>query len=209
MTIETMFVALLCMMFVMLVFIARLCFKIDDLKNELLCYNKRLMTIQDKADKIGLCISDLHDDVRDASTTLEGSVNIIQRTLDDLIEEDYEEDEPEEEEDLPTNPLGELADAAVKFSVEVDELPIHLITPNQYLFEAGYDKFELEYSETSDILVYYYGTDEDSWENIVIDNVTECVGDALKFFGVNAKDDRHVYVRNNIFHADFRIVKVN
>lgn len=202
MTIDVFTGALFAMMFILMGFIIGLHGKINDLKNEILCYNKRLMTIQDKAE----AIYDMTDVLDNRLDPIMFQLNKIQEIVVDSFEfiDEYDEDEPEEDDEDEEPEPGEL-----ELRVEVDELPIHLITPNQYLFEAGYDKFELEYSETSDILVYYYGTDEDSWENIVIDNVTECVGDALKFFGVNAKDDRHVYVRNNIFHADFRIVKVN
>lgn len=205
MTIEVMFSVMVCLMFILLVFIARLFFKLDEMKTALTMMEKRLMKIQDEVEYIDSTLALVND-----------TVNYIRVNVDELFEEEDDEDcewtpDDEEEDDEEPEPgeVKTLGEVELELGIEVDELPIHLITPNQYMFEAGFDKFELEYSETSDILVYYYGTDEDSWENIVIDNVTECVGDALKFFGVNAKDDRHVYVRNNIFHADFRIVKVN
>lgn len=86
---------------------------------------------------------------------------------------------------------------------ETTEDPIHLISQNEYFFESWKEKFDLEYFEEVDEVRYYHFNDE----YIVIDNVSECIGDGLKFFGVNSKDPNVVYVRNNVFAADFRIVK--
>lgn len=85
---------------------------------------------------------------------------------------------------------------------EEDELDIHLITPQQFYFEniPGYENYHLRYYIENDDLVYVCldGT-------ISIANVTECIGDALSFFGMNPNDPDHVYVRNNIFKANFLI----
>ena len=85
---------------------------------------------------------------------------------------------------------------------EEDELDIHLITPQQFYFEniPGYENYHLRYYVENDDLVYVCldGT-------ISIANVTECIGDALSFFGMNPNDPDHVYVRNNVFKANFLI----
>ena len=86
---------------------------------------------------------------------------------------------------------------------DVEEDPIRLITPNDFFFKGPNDKFELDYIADRDELRYYYV----GAEFIVIDNVAECIGEGLKFFGVNSKDPNVAYVRNNVFGADFRIVK--
>lgn len=86
---------------------------------------------------------------------------------------------------------------------ENDEDPIRLIAPNDFFFKGPNDKFELDYLADRDELRYYYC----GAEFIVIDNVAECIGEGLKFFGVNSKDPDVAYVRNDIFGADFRIVK--
>ena len=201
MAIETMFVALLCMMFVMLVFIARLCFKIDDLKNTLVITEKRAMKIQDKVEDI----HDMTDVLDNRLDPIMYGVNKVQEMVEELCE--WEPADEDEEDDLKPGEVETVGE--LKLRVEVDELPIHLITPNQFMFEAGYDKFELEYSQAFDSLMYRYSDgDEDSWEQFVIGNVEECIGDGLKFFGVSGNDDGRVYVRNNIFHADFMIRKV-
>lgn len=161
-------------------------------------------TVHVKHKTTNLLISDLDDELRDGLTDIEGKVNLIQSTIDELIEEDEEwTPEPDEEDPEPGDVVtrGEL-------TIEIDEDPIHLITPNQFFFEQGHDKFELEYDSVGDNLYYYYGP-EDCEKIFTIGNVTECIGDGLKYFGVNSKNDDYVYVRNNIFHADFMIRKVS
>ena len=87
-------------------------------------------------------------------------------------------------------------------SAEEDELDIHLITPQQFYFEniPGYENYHLRYQCENDDLVYACldGT-------VSIANVTECVGDALSFFGMSPNGPDHVYVRNNVFKANFLI----
>lgn len=85
----------------------------------------------------------------------------------------------------------------------VEEDPIRLITANDFFFRGPNDKFELDYFADRDELRYYYV----GAAFIVISNVEECIGEGLKFFGINPTDPNVAYVRNNIFGADFRIVK--
>lgn len=83
------------------------------------------------------------------------------------------------------------------------ELPVHLITPEQYYFENRHNQYDLVYHVRTNELRYFT-----SWEGyIVIDNVAELVGDGLMFFGINSREPNAVYVRNNVFDADFRIVR--
>ena len=122
----------------------------------------------------------------------------IEDNVDQLFEEAEEEDELEPGE---VETCGEL-------TIEIEEDPIHLITPNQFFFENnGHSQFKLEYASDCDELRFYYNDFSD--EHIVIDNIDQCIGDGLKFFGVNSKNDDVVYVRNNVFNADFMITKVS
>ena len=97
---------------------------------------------------------------------------------------------------------SEKDDSKPPESAEEDELDIHLITPQQFYFEniPGYENYHLRYYCENDDLVYVCldGT-------VSIANVTECVGEALSFFGMNPNDPDHVYVRNNVFKANFLI----
>lgn len=88
--------------------------------------------------------------------------------------------------------------------VEEENAP-HLISVDDFYFQNAeiHDKYYLEYVEESDELRYYTG----EVTYIVVDNVSEVIGDGLKFFGVRSKDDKTVYVRNSKFNADFKIVK--
>ena len=76
----------------------------------------------------------------------------ISDAVTDIHNELFNEDE--DDEDCEWTPEDE--EDAVKeehtVTIEIDELPIHLITPNQYFFESGYDKFELEYNSVNDTL---------------------------------------------------------
>lgn len=122
------------------------------------------------------------------------------------LENEGDEETPEEKEladiikDLHSE--SEKDDSKPPESAEEDELDIHLITPQQFYFEniPGYENYHLRYYCENDDLVYVCldGT-------VSIANVTECVGEALSFFGMNPNDPDHVYVRNNVFKANFLI----
>ena len=122
------------------------------------------------------------------------------------LENKDDEETPEEKEladiikDLYSE--GKKDDSKPPESAEEDELDIHLITPQQFYFEniPGYENYHLRYYCENDDLVYVCldGT-------VSIANVTECVGDALSFFGMTPNDPDHVYVRNNVFKANFLI----
>lgn len=120
------------------------------------------------------------------------------------LENKDDEETPEEKElaDIIKDLHSENDDSKPPESAEEDELDIHLITPQQFYFEniPGYENYHLRYYCENDDLVYVCldGT-------VSIANVTECIGDALSFFGMNPNDPDHVYVRNNIFKANFLI----
>lgn len=204
MTIEVMFGALIGMLFILMGFIIGLHGKINDLKNEIACYNKRLMTIQDEIEKANVQIEDVNDVVEVVDNRIDtviSKIDDVGGVLDDFIEEYGWTPEPEEEDG------GDLE--AGELIVEVDELPIHLITPNQYFFEKGHDKFDMQYDSVSGNLLYCYSLDGVSENVLDVGNISECIGDGLKYFGVSSNDDEVVYIRNNIFHADFMIKKVS
>ena len=83
------------------------------------------------------------------------------------------------------------------------ELPVHLITPAEFYFGDRTNVYELVYHVRTNELRYLTWRDE----YIVIDNVAELVGDGLMFFGINSREPNTVYVRNNVFGADFKIVR--
>jgi len=145
---------------------------------------------------------DILNSVEAANARLDDVMEALEDAMEDEIEE--EEWEPEPDEDLEP---GEVVTRG-ELPIEIDEDPIHLITPNQFFFEQGHDKFELEYDSVGDNLYYYYGPENDE-KVITIANVDECISEGLKYFGVRSENDHFVYVRNNIFHADFRIRKVS
>lgn len=124
-----------------------------------------------------------------------GTTKLINNLVDDIWDKECSGDsvDPDDEDD----------DEPVCGECNVEEDPIRLITANDFFFRGPNDKFELDYFADRDELRYYYV----GAEFIVIDNVKECIGEGLKFFGVNSKDPNVAYVRNNIFGADFRIVK--
>lgn len=128
-------------------------------------------------------------------------VNLRLTDLEDRVDETPEEKELADIiKDLYSE--GEKDDSKPPELTEEDELDIHLITPQQFYFEniPGYENYHLRYYVENDDLVYVCldGT-------VSIANVTECIGDALSFFGMNPNDPDHVYVRNNIFKANFLI----
>lgn len=131
----------------------------------------------------------------------EADVNLRLTDLEDRVDETPEEKELTDIiKDLYSE--SENDDSKPPESAEEDELDIHLITPQQFYFEniPGYENYHLRYYCENDDLVYVCldGT-------VSIANVTECVGDALSFFGMNPNDPDHVYVRNNVFKANFLI----
>lgn len=144
------------------------------------------------------------DSIKSHCKLIEHIVGELETIVDELID-DVCEWTPEPEEELKPGEVQTLDE----LTIEVNEDPIHLITPNQFFFENNnYNQINLEYaSDTNELRYWYY--DGGVEEYIVVDNVDQCIGEGLKFFGVNSKDDRVVYVRNNIFNADFRIVKVS
>lgn len=92
-------------------------------------------------------------------------------------------------------PIAELAD---------DENQIHLITPEQYMFETNiFEKFELTYYEQANRLEFM----QNNGVPFVVRNVEECIDCGLKFFGFFPGDPDTVYVRNHPFGADFKITK--
>ena len=94
-------------------------------------------------------------------------------------------------------PIVELSD---------DENQIHLITPEQYMFETNiFEKFELTYYEEDNRLEFM----QNNGVPFVVRNVEECIDCGLKFFGFFPGDPDRVYVRNHEFCADFKITKVN
>lgn len=132
---------------------------------------------------------------------MKADINLKLTALEDRVDETPEEKELADIiKDLYSE--SENDDSKPPESPEEDELDIHLITPQQFYFEniPGYENYHLRYYAENDDLVYVCldGT-------VSIANVTECVGDALSFFGMNPNDPDHVYVRNNVFKANFLI----
>lgn len=156
-----------------------------------------------QVEKLQACVDEVRymaADINDNVNKVFGMTKLAKTMLEDICE-DEEEDDYEDEEEEPDEPQ--------EIIVEIDEDPIHLITPNQYFFEKGHDKFEgVKYDPNTGDVYYYYDIMDDS-KFIIIDNVAECIGDALKFFGINSRNDRVVYVRNNIFKADFMIERMD
>ena len=142
--------------------------------------------------------------VNKALTDLAHTKADINLRLTDLADRVYETPEEKELTDIIKDLYSESEndDSKPTESAEEDELDIHLITPQQFYFEniPGYENYHLRYYCENDDLVYVCldGT-------VSIANVTECVGDALNFFGMNPNDPDHVYVRNNVFKANFLI----
>ena len=113
-------------------------------------------------------------------------------------------DEDNEETEVSDNACEDDVFKDTDSPIQLDEDPIHLITPNQYYFESGYEKYSLEYNNNTEILYIPFG----EYQDVVIDNIDECIGEALKYFGVNSKMIDTVFVRNHVFKADFEIKKV-
>ena len=118
---------------------------------------------------------------------------------------------PEEEE--LSEILKNLVDdnKGIEKDPEEKELDIHLITPQQFHFEPGYNKYEMVYhADRDDLSYYYYSNDDPKFaKEFIVDNVKECIGDGLSFFGIYSRDCDLVFVRNNIFKADFVIKRVS
>jgi hypothetical protein len=154
-----------------------------------------------QVEKLKACVDEVRymaADINDNVNKVFGMTKLTKTMLEDICED--EDDYEDEEEEGP--------DDTQEIIVEIDEDPIHLITQNQYFFEKGHDKFDLRYySDLGDLCFHFDPLDDSKF--IVIDNVAECVGDALKFFGLDSKNDRVVYVRNNIFKADFMIERTD
>ena len=114
--------------------------------------------------------------------------------------------ELEMEEDSPCECSRE--DCELCESFVCDERDIHLISKEQWTFDVlETSHYELKYYPNSDRVVYIYNTFDDT-EEVEIENVAECIGDGLRFFGLRSGDENVVYVRNNKFKADFKIEKV-
>lgn len=146
--------------------------------------------------KVHARVNDTYYSTVDINANLGKTMNVVKLTR-ELIDDIWDKecgDTPDLEYEGKCDLVSESDD---------EEDPIHLITPNDFFFRGPNDKFELDYIEDRNELRYYYC----GAEFIVIDNVAECIGEGLKFFGVNSKDPNVAYVRNNIFGADFRIVK--
>lgn len=88
---------------------------------------------------------------------------------------------------------------------DAEEIDIHLISKNQWLFEHNeHNAFELKYDANSDKLVYCNAFDGDTELN----DPEDIIGDGLKFFGVMSGEDNVVYIRNHIYKCDFKVVKM-
>lgn len=167
-----------------------------------------LASMASKINDLTMKFDAAYADIRNQIGKVYGKLKMISTDIDDLtdiVEDlcDCDEDECDDEDtDGEPEPQENI--------VQIEEDPIHLITQNQYFFEQGHDKFDLVYySDTGELRFYFAnGVDFDEPSYIVIDNVEECIGDGLRFFGVNSKNERFVYIRNNIFKADFVIEKV-
>lgn len=117
---------------------------------------------------------------------------------------------PEEEElsEILKNLVND--NKGIEKDLEDKELDIHLITPQQFHFDKSYEKYEMIYHEDRGDLSYYYSTSDDPerTNEFIVDNVKECIGDGLSFFGMYGRDADLVFVRNNVFKADFVIRRV-
>lgn len=165
--------------------------------------NKIQETIASESKRVGHAICDLASDIQSHDADMTGKLDLIGVEIEEIAEEilgPIEVGEGDDEEEFTPEPEEEIL-------IEVDEDPIHLITTNQYFFEKGHDKFDLEYDSVSGNLYFYFNAGEEV-KHIIIDNVAECIGDGLKYFGIDSRNDAVVYVRNNIFKADFMIMKV-
>ena len=90
---------------------------------------------------------------------------------------------------------------------EEDEIPIHLITKEEYEKKnSGFGKVKMEYDSKRDSLYLLVGP---AGILFIEKEVREGrIGDALKYFGVCSKCDKTVYVRNHELNVDYRITKV-
>jgi hypothetical protein len=151
---------------------------------------------------VGLVIGDLADDIREHDVNMTTKLNLLEADVGEIADEllgPIVVGEGEDEEEFTPEPEEEII-------VKIEEDPIHLIPKIQFFFENnGYDKFQLEYHEDRNELRFYYV--DGSGEYIVVDNVGECIGEGLKYFGVHPTDPDAVYIRNNLFRADFMIVR--
>ena len=94
---------------------------------------------------------------------------------------------------------------------EDDELPIHLITSDQFYFDrthnvhysVSYEKYTLHYNVVTNEIKFI----AKNGDIILVENVKELIGDGLMFFGLHSKDPNRVYVRNSNFMSDFEIIK--
>lgn len=135
----------------------------------------------------------------------------LEAVIDMLQEGEYDLELEMEEEACDCGCSPEDCELCESFVCE--ELDIHLISKEQWtfdVFDTGH--YELKYYPNSDRVVYMNHTLNDAGNAIVeeveIENVAECIGDGLKFFGVRSGDENTVYVRNNRFKSDFEIKKV-
>ena len=92
------------------------------------------------------------------------------------------------------------------------ELPIHLITSDQFYFECSnrgyymgpaYEKYTLHYNTETNVIKFI----AKNGDIIQVENIKELIGDGLMFFGLHSKDSNRVYVRNHNFLSDFEIIK--
>lgn len=140
-------------------------------------------------------------------TNLEERLNYYIEQAEKKAEEDEAKDERELSEvirsiwEKPIEPESEEKE---------EELEVHLITPTQFLFDKIHDKYDLIYKEETNELIFQgaYDITKGTYDDFVIDNVFECIGDGLNFFGMYPPNANLVFVRNHKFGADFRITKV-
>ena len=98
-------------------------------------------------------------------------------------------------------------------SIEPDdaELPIHIITSDQFYFDRAhsnyygpcYEKYTLHYNVMTNEIKFI----AKNGDIVLVENVKELIGDGLMFFGLHSKDSNRVYVRNHNFLSDFEIIK--
>lgn len=198
----------------------------------LLCHLlKKVNELLKKLNYVETQVFRVYDRISAIYTLTDRRLSDVEKVVEDELHDDDEEDwepEPEDDEEIDIPEYLKRIDTGIECLTEntfetvtqlmrignflnfgsrcPDEDPIHLITPNEYFFEGDYKKYQLVYREERDELRYYYN--DGGYDYIVIANVEECIGDGLKFFGVNSKDQDVVYVRNNNFYADFRITKI-
>lgn len=167
-------------------------------------------TIDEFKKQVKLGMTDLIVEMQDHDTDMTTKLNLLEADVGEIADEILGpivvgEGDEDEDEKYPEPGEAVILD---EIAVEIDEDPIHIITPNQFFFENnGHTQYKLDYYASEDSVYYYYSDTTD--EHIILGNVAECIGDALKYFGVNSRNDKVVYVRNNVFKADFMIERMD